>query len=231
MPTAYTLNTFFRDADLARFKATGSKIVVAKPSDGGHPNVAWIAFHPTQKNSMEWTEEYGIYASDVERTHGALLTQMSGTEIPTLDGKVYEYADGYFRPPAAGGEAGSFYALNSSFDPKGYLTFGLYQNATVNRKEVNGNAISAATVLYRSTAQMTPYTTIYLWVQSEVESNTVVTLITSPMTKVIFGGAVTDVSLDYDHETGKFIPADNAELPEGVALHHPEPLVGLSPSR
>jgi hypothetical protein len=233
MSTAYTLNTNFSDADLARFKATGSKIVVAKPSDGGHPNVAWIVFHPSESNSMEWTEEYGIYASGVERVHGAVLTQMSSTAIPTIDGKIYEFADGFFSPPTTGGAEGSFYALNSYVNPddhRGYLTFGLYQDAKVNTKVIKGNAISAATVLFKSTAQMTPYTTIYLWVQSEVQSNTVLTLVTSPMTKVEFGGGITEVSLDYDPEKGTFIPAASVELPEGITLDHPEPLAGLTPA-
>jgi hypothetical protein len=223
----YTLETNFSNEDLARIQATGSKIVVAKPSDGGTPSVAWIAFHPSQCNSMEWSEEYGIYASRAALQHGALLTHISRTTIPTQDAKVYEFADGYFRPPTPGGQPGSFYALNSSENDSKYLTFGLYQNASVNGQTMKGNAISAASVLYRSTAQMTPYTTIYLWVQSEVESNTVLTVVTSPMTKVRFGSDATKFSLDYYPAKGTFIPGGSAELPPGIALEHHDPMAGL----
>jgi hypothetical protein len=100
------------------------------------------------------------------------------------------------------------------------LTFGLFPDAVVNGKPANGNAISPAPVLYNSTAQMTPFTTIYLWVQSQVQSNSVVTLVTSPMTKVTFGGATTSISLAYDSHTGTFITQGDAKLVQGLALDH-----------
>ena len=65
---------------------------------------------------------------------------------------------------------------------------------------------------------MTPFTTIYLWVQSQVQSNSVVTLVTSPMTKVTFGGSVTHISLAYDPQTGTFISQEKAGLAEGLVL-------------
>ncbi len=74
---------------------------------------------------------------------------------------------------------------------------------------------------------MTPYTTIYLWVQSEVESNTVLTVVTSPMTKVRFGGDATQFALDYDPTKGTFIPGKSAELPPGITLEHHDPTAGL----
>jgi hypothetical protein len=174
---------------------------------------------------MTWTEEYGIYASNVELKNGALLTQLSRSEYPALDGKIYEFApNGIFGPPSAGGEAGSFSVLNSYDNPpRKYLTFGLCQDATVNGELTEGNAISAATVLYQSTAVMTPYTTVYLWVQSQVTSNSVLTVVTSPMSKVTFGGATTNISLSYDPDTGKFITKTGIALPDDIALDYTIP--------
>jgi hypothetical protein len=105
---------------------------------------------------------------------------------------------------------------------KGYLTFGLFQDAVVNGAKKEGHAVSAAPVLYKSTATMTPYTTVYLWTQSQVKSNTVNTNVTAPMTRVVFGGAVSEVALKYDAESGMFVPAD--KLAEGVALEEHLPL-------
>jgi hypothetical protein len=226
-----TLNTFFTKEDLVRFLASGSNIVVAKPSEGGPqgstPNVAWVVFRPLESNTMTWTEEYGIYASNVELKNGALLTQLSRSEFPALDGKIYEFApNGTFGAPSAGGEAGSFSVLNSYDNPpRKYLTFGLCQDATVNGELAEGNAISAATVLYQSTAVMTPYTTVYLWVQSQVRSNSVLTVVTSPMTKVTFGGTTTNISLAYDPATGKFIAKAGTTLADDVALSHKIPML------
>ena len=216
----YTLNTSFTAQDLSRFLATGSNLVVSKPSaSGGAPNVAWVVYEPWENNTMTWVEDYGIYASTASLVNGALLTQMSRSEFPALDGKTYPFTpNGTFGKPAQGGLPGSFYAVNDYQNAGGYLTFGLFQDAIVNGKAASGNAISAAPVLYNSTAQMTPFTTIYLWVQSQVQSNSVVTLVTSPMTKVIFGGGVTSISLAYDSKTGTFVPQGGAELPQGLVL-------------
>lgn len=229
MAISYTLNTFFTKDDLVRFFASGSNIVVAKPSAGGphgdKPNVAWVVFRPLQSNTMTWTEEYGIYASNVELNNGVVLTQMSRSEFPALDGKIYEFApNGTFGPPTAGGQAGSFSVLNYYDNPpRRYLTFGLCQNATVNGEVAEGNAISAATVLYQSKAVMTPFTTVYLWVQSQVASNSVLTVVTSPMTMVTFGGATTNISLAYDPDTGKFIAKTGTTLADDLALGYTIP--------
>ena len=85
------------------------------------------------------------------------------------------------------------------------MTVGLYQDARVNGTEIAGNALSAVPVLLASTSVMTPYTTVYVWLQSDVISNTVVTRVTSPMTELKFGGGVNEISLKYDRTTGHFI--------------------------
>ena len=226
MPT-FTLKTSFTDQDLQRFLASGSNVVLAKPSAGGAPNVAWVVYRPLIDNTVTWDEQYGIYASNVDlTTSGAVLTQMSQTDFPAVPAMVYALNPaGYFGPPTnGGGSAGSYYAQNGYDNlPKGYLTMGLCQNATVNGQTVNGNAVSAAPVIYQSTAEMTPYTTVYLWIQSQVRSNSVVTVVTSPQTVVTFGGSVTTVSLRYDANSGQFVKA--AALGDGVALNHIVPAI------
>lgn len=225
MPT-FTLNTAFTQDDLTRFLASGSNVVVAKPNAGGRPNVAWVVYRPLLENNMTWEEQYGIYASNTLLTQsGAVITQISKTSFPAADGKLYGLSSaGFFGPPSSGGTPGSFSAINEYNNlPSGLLTFGLYQNATVNGSESLGNAVSAAPVPYRSTAVMTPFTTVYLWIQSQVASSSVLTTVTSPMTKVTFGGSITDVSLSYDAESGTFIPGGRTALPEGISVHHDIP--------
>ena len=85
------------------------------------------------------------------------------------------------------------------------MTTGLYQNANVNGLAILNSAISAAPVILQSTAVMTPYTTVYIWLQSNVKGNCVVTNVTSPMTKLTFGGSVDTISVEYDSASGKFI--------------------------
>lgn len=225
MPT-YTLNTTFTDQDLQRFLASGSNVVVAKPNAGGTPNVAWVVFRPLLGNSMSWEDEYGIYASNVELTSaGARLNQMSWTPYPAEDANTYELSPaGSFVGPIGPGPKGSYKATNLYDNlPKGYLTFGLYQRSEVNGNQMGNNAVSAAPVIYNSDATITPFTTIYLWIQSQVVSNSVLTVVTSPQTKVTFGGNVTDISLVYDASSGLFRKPSNTELAAGIALDYVDP--------
>jgi hypothetical protein len=226
---AYTLETSIAAQDLSSFYAVGANVVVAKSSmDGGPPNVAWVACRPSQKNTMKWVEEYGIYASTASLVNGALLTPMSSLEVPAQDGKTYPFTpDGEFGTPTQDDRPGSFYVFNTYTSTTGDLAFGLSQSAIVNGQAVRPNAISAATVPYNGTAQMTPLSTIYLWIQSRVLSNSVVTPVTSPMTKLIFGGGVTSVSLAYDSQQGVFVPRTNAALPAGLTIDQIAP----SPAR
>jgi hypothetical protein len=222
VPT-FNLKTAFTEADLQRFLASGSNVVVAKPNAGGSPNVAWVVYRPLLDNTMTWEEQYGIYASNADIVNGATLTQMSQSEFPAIDAMMYPLTPaGYFGPPSPFGKTGSYYTQNgyNNLADKGYLTMGLYQNANVNGSKVTASAVSAAPVIYQSTAEMTPFTTIYLWIQSNVKSNTVVTTVTSPQTIVTFGGSVTTVSLRYDASSGKFVTAGKEGLGEGVELDH-----------
>lgn len=217
---SFMLETAFTQQDLDRIFASGSNVVVAKPNNGGAPNVAWIVYRPLLDNAIEWEEQYGIYASNADVVNGAVLSQMSQTAIPAADNVVYPFTGaGYFGPAESGGVSGSFTARNDYDNlPKGYLTMGLFQKATVNGSTGPANAVSAAPVIFRSKAQMTPFTTVYLWIQSQVRSNSVITNVTSPQTRVTFGGDVTQVSLRYNANTGTFLSAGT--LPGDVQLDH-----------
>jgi len=207
--TTYNLSTAFTQQDLERFYASGTNIVVAKPTGGGTPNVAWIVYRPLIGNNLSWTDDFGIYASNVDVVNGATLTQMSATPYPAVAGQLYTMSPtGAIIGPNSGGTPNA-YAINNSYNnlPKGYLTMGLFQNATVDGSSVVGNAVSAAPVIYNSTATMIPYTTIYLWTQSQVVSNTVVTNVTSPMTQVRLSAEQPSAALVYDPATGTFLPA------------------------
>jgi hypothetical protein len=224
----YTLNTSFTQETLRVMRATGANVVVAKSSDAPTPpNVAWVVFHPFENNQLEWEEEYGIYASNTDLVNGALITKMSQSEFPAQDGKIYEFTpNGFFGPPSPGGVPGSFTSINAYKDPytgKAYLTFGLFQDADINGARAKALPVSAAVVPYAQKVTMTPCTTIYLWLQSQVQSGSVLTTVSSPMTKVRFDGSITELSLAYDAETGKFIPEGNAELPQGLALEYALP--------
>ena len=215
----FELDLAFTTDQLHTIFMTGSNVIVAKPSGGGSPNVAWQVFKPMAANSLAWEENYGVYASTAQVQNGARLTQLSATGIPAAMETTYTLqADGAISTPAAGGSANSFTLTNAYAAGQGYMTVGLYQDATVNGTQIAGNAVSAAPVLYQSTATMTPFTTVYIWLASQVVSNSVVTLVTSPMTQVKFGNGVNTASLAYDSATGHFIPT--ATTNKLMLTHH-----------
>lgn len=202
----YTLKLSLTTKQLETFYPN-SNIIIAKPTQGESPTVAWQAFHPFEENTVTWEEQYGIYVSSTSITHGAQLTRMSSTHVPAMDQKMYTLeSDAVFSEPpqASTGKAGSFYAENKYGELQA-LTFGLFQDAVVNGKLVPGNAQSAASVPHANTATMTPHTTVFVWIESDVASNTVVTEVNSHQAEVTFGDGVFEKSLSYDDESGKFI--------------------------
>lgn len=207
--STFSISTAFAQVDLERFYASGSNVVIAKPTGGSQPNVAWLVYRPLINNSVTWEENYGIYASNVDVKNGATLTQMSSTPFPAVPSMLYTMQPaGAITGPNTGGSPNSYAILNSYNNlPKGYLTMGLYQNATIDGSDVSGNAVSAAGVIFQSTAIMEPRTTVYLWLQSQVISNTVVTTVTSPMTKVTLTASSPAAALAYNAASGTFIPA------------------------
>lgn len=205
MSLNFKLSMAFTNQQLDVIAQTNTKVIVAKPTLGAAPNVAWQAFDPLNANTLSWQEQYGIYVSTASVKSGAKLEKLSSTGIPAASNKLYVLNEsGAISAPASGGKPNSFSLLNN-YSKQDVMTVGLYQDATVNGTEIAGNAISAAGVLLASTAEMTPYTTLYVWLQSDIKSNTVVTTVTSPMTLLRFGGEVTDISTAYDTQSGKFL--------------------------
>lgn len=222
----YSLSLAFSNEDLQRIYASGSNVVIAKPAGGSTPNVAWLVVRPLPSNTITWQEQYGIYMSNTEIINGATLVQSASTSSNASPDTMYtmEPSGTISGPVTSGGTQGAFSIQNEYNNlPKGYLTTGLFQSANVDGTLATGNAVSAATCLYNSTAVMTPYTTVYLWIASSVVSNTVVTHITSPMTQVTFGGSVTSVSLVYDATSGTFLPASGQSISLGHGIQHIEP--------
>ncbi len=207
----YSLTADISDKQLGFLTNSHQSVVVAKPTgeEGkeGNPIVAWQVFRPMENNSLQWEEEYGIYASSTTLTNGAVLDQFSKTGPgAAADGKLYKIEEsGGFSTPGETREAGTYYAENLFSKALESLTVGLFQTATVNGKRIDGNAISAAPVPRRNAAEMTPYTTLYIWTQASIVSNTVLTEVTSPRLEVVFGGPTTDVTVHYDSDQGGFV--------------------------
>lgn len=204
----YALTTSFSPADLDRFYATGSNIVLARPLAGVPPDVAWVVFRPFQKNFLAWNDDFGIYASSFPIRNGVVPQPNAQTDpnFPVQPALVYTMspAGTITGPVTTGGTAGAFTIVNQYANASGYLAFGLLQSATVDGNARPLTAASAITVLQNGKGILTPAATVYLWVQPNIVSGTVVTVFTAPITEVVLTAAAPSADLVYQASTGTF---------------------------
>ncbi len=212
--TSYSLTLRFSGSVLTNIKNAGQRVAVAKPVGTIGPNVIWLDIDPFPSTTIEWKENYWIYASTDEVVDGTKINKLTEVDPgPALDGGYYELAPtAVFGPyqknsnilPVA---AGTFAAVNKlPYESYNYLTMGLAQTALVNNKPEDRKPISAQTVLATQHAKMTPFINLYIWLQSEFTSQTVITEIAGNPTIAAFGGAITDIDLTYDPVHGLFAP-------------------------
>jgi hypothetical protein len=215
--TQYSFTTAFSDADLERFYAAGSNVVVARPLTGGNVNVAWLVYRPLRKNFISYDDgQYGLYASNSNVVDGARLNfnAWSDPRFALQSDLLYTMiaAGTITGPVTSGGTAGAFSIRNQYVNDKGYLTFGLSLPAIVDGERRAATALSATAVLLNSTGVMAPLPAICLWVQPNLASSTVVTTISGPLTKVALDPTTRSADLTYNASSGTFFDATNGGL-------------------
>jgi hypothetical protein len=202
--------------DLNIIKGAGQRLTLAKPVGSGDPNVVWLSIDPFPSTTVEWEEQYWIYASTSEVSQGITISKLSEVDPgPALDGGYYSFSpSATFGPFQQGGgiPLGTFASNNNMpYDSYPVLTFGLSQSAMISKKLAERKPISAQSVLATQQAQMTPFTTIYVWLQSQFASETIITKIVGNSTKAKFGGGTTEITLKYDPIKGIFVPTSTFE--------------------
>lgn len=204
----YTVTTAFSPADLERFYATGSNIVLARPLAGSALNVAWVVFRPFEKNFLAWNDDFGIYASSFPIQNGVVPQPNAQTDpaFPAQPGLVYTMSPPgtITGPTTTGGTPNAFTIVNQYANPTGYLTFGLLQSATVDGAARPLTAASAIAVLHNSQGVLPPGPAVSLWVQANIISGTIVTAFTAPITKVALTAATPSADLVYQSASGTF---------------------------
>ena len=211
----YSLTLNIDPADLNVIKAAGQRITLAKPVGAGDPNVIWLSIDPFQSTTVEWKEDYWIYSSTTAVSQGAAISKLSEvTPGPALDAGYYPFTPaatfGVFQNDP-GVNSGTFAAVNNMpYAQYAALTFGLSQSAMVNKTLAERKPISAQLVPSQNQIQMTPFTTVYVWLQSQFASETIITKITSNTAITKFGGGVSDITLKYDPTRGVFMPGTGA---------------------
>lgn len=207
--TNYSLTLYIDPVDLGYIKAAGERIMLAKPVNGETANVIWLSIDPFQSTTIEWTEEYWIYASTTEVTPGEQIYKLSEvSHAPAQDGGSYSFTSAANFSPFEKDKSipvGTFSTTNTMpYEDYPALTFGLAQSALVNKKRVERKPISAQSVLAQQTIQMTPFTSVYVWLQSQFASESMITTITGKRSVAKFGGSTSEISRRYDPIKGVF---------------------------
>ncbi|PKR54099.1 hypothetical protein [Thalassospira marina] len=208
MDFTLTLNIDPKDLDV--INGAQQKVALAKPVGNSAANVIWVAFDPFESNTIQWSEEYWIYASTASTgVNGEKITKLSEVQPgPAMTGSVYTFGQTAtfgepVKNPAIG--SGTFAAQNDMpYDKYPSLTFGLSQTAMVNQKIQDRKPISATSVLATQQIQATPFTHVYIWLEGHFESSTIVTDVTGKQSVAKFGGSVTEIEMSYDGKSGLF---------------------------
>ena len=84
----YTLTLNVEPKDLEVINGASQKIALAKPVGNSAVDVIWLAFDPFESNSVQWSEEYWIYASTASvGKNGEKITKLSEVQPgPAMDG-------------------------------------------------------------------------------------------------------------------------------------------------
>lgn len=198
--TTFDLTLLIDSAGLQKIRAANHHVVLARQIGMGKANVAWLAFDPIMKNSVSWSDSYGLYASQSPIQPGVRIVMLSS--IPQAElGLAYSYANGLFSPTGSA-SPGMVTVQNSSH---GNLTMGLTQSAVANGEPANLFPVNAAPAYPNQNVSFTPSDTTYVWIGAEIPD----LLIDGPpttATPVTFGSSVTNITLNYDVTTGRFVP-------------------------
>lgn len=204
--TTYKLQLNISSKDLNNFRATNSKVAIAKPVTGANADLMWQVFTPFEANSITFENQYGMYVSNADSNNAEDIFQLSRSTISEEGPK--EYTMEAFGMITVSGDApqANRYALKNQYTEMPYLTVGLYQNATVNGTLISNNPISANKVLSLSTIDIEPALDLYIWIYSDMKSEMRMRDINAPKTEVSFSNSQLEIALVYDASTGKFIP-------------------------
>lgn len=233
MADKFSLTLKIDELSLKIIRAVQLKVTLARPIGEQGPNVIWLVFDPVANNTIIWPDQFGIYASPNKTIeNGAVISKIS--EIcPAQDGAYYSFdSSAAFKGPFIDGGApmpGQF-KINNNMPQSSYpkLTFGLEQIASINNTDINPTPINAIILPAAFSVIFSPLTTIWVWLQWQYTSGTIITSVNGDATSVTFGKGITDQTLTYNPLTGRFVAssekgkmlADN-EAPHVKILRRP----------
>ena len=204
----YNLNIELSEEVLDVIAKAHQKIVLVKHTAGDNDApVSWVCFKPWMKNTIEWQNNFAIYASNTEVSHGATIKKLSDKLAAT--GVCYPFDKGYFNKPTKGENLSknSYFVRNQNDDTDG-VTMGLAQDVVVNGEAFEKNPINAVFVPRGQFATMTPIEQIDVYLKNDIVDSTVISHIQSKPLSVVYAEGEGNHTLGYNENTGEFYLKD-----------------------
>lgn len=202
----YQLNISFSDEALSTIYKAGQKLAITKTveGDGGKP-VIWVSTLPFESNSIQWENNYELYASRQEAMHGATISKLSETEGRT--NLAFDFKDGTFQNAQPNKMVGdNEYGIHNAMNAYPSMTYGLAEAVNVNGELQMGKPINAILLPYNHTAVMSPVENIQVFLAGNIDDGVVHTTEYSNMIDLTYSGNETEKSIRYDETKGIFIP-------------------------
>lgn len=202
----YNLNIHFSDAALQTIYAAGQKLALVKTVEGdsGTP-VIWVATLPFENNTVEWENNYQLYASREEAMHGATISKLS--ETAGITNLAFDFQGGIFKNAQPNKMVGSNeYGIHNDMDAYASLTFGLAEAVRVNGEMQTGKPINAILLPYNHTAVMSPVEKVQVFLANSIDDGVVQTREFSNVINLTYTGNETEKSIRYDETKGIFVP-------------------------
>lgn len=213
--TNFTLNVNFTSDQLNVIYASGSNVVLAKQNNSGPPNVTWAVFRPNIANKATWQDSYGLYDSTINLQAGVRINILS--QLPKAEpGQSYTINNtGMITGPTGAGTPNQ-YVLNNDFTNAQQITAGLTQSLNINGQGFSNMPTCADTIFQQANRPFNASDIIYIWLQSNVISSSVLGPSTSPQTVLQFSNSQNQMTVSYDSNTGRFIPQANTANVEHI---------------
>ena len=198
----YRLNIKINGQDLKTIYKANEQIVIVKHTAGNADSqVAWVSFKPFMNNTVDWENNFAVYASNTEVQHGAVINKLSDLAATTK--VMYNFEQGVFQKPEIVPSLGkNTYAVKNDMADYDGLTFGLAQDVQVNGIGMAKNPINAVFVPYEQSISMTPIEKVDIYLRSDINDGTVISHVSSVPLTVEYEENETEHTIAYNKETG-----------------------------
>lgn len=173
MERRYRLVLEIDSASLEVLRRAHVRVALAKGSATTRPSVAWLAWTPSENDTVTWNENYGIYAA-LGPVEAGTAIRLQAAVYPAAHQMNYVFLEDRFGTPAPQPTIppGHIEIRNGSSSPQ---TMGLLQAANRNG-EVTRAPLDAIVVPRGLSADFTVANTAYVWLGRDVTSGTIATV-------------------------------------------------------